>query len=111
MEQLTIDLKPSVTRTYPTCVEYVAARVHQQGVPQKAIAADMDLSPSQLNQKLGPKHQSSARFTLDDLEHYVAVTGDIEPIKYLASKFLYRQPAAELERQIEELQQRLAASA
>lgn len=110
MEQLTIDLTPSITSVYATCVEYVAARVHQQGIPQKAIAADMDLSPSQLSQKLGPKGQSSARFTLDDLEQYVAVTGDIEPLKYLAAKYLYRQNPEELERQIQELQQRLEAS-
>lgn len=110
MEQLTIDLTPSVTSTYKSCVEYVAARVHQQGVPQKAIAADMDLSPSQLSQKLGPHHQSSARFTLDDLESYVSVTGDMEPIKYLTAKFLYHISTDELKRQIAELQQRLEAS-
>jgi len=109
MEQLTIDLAPSITSAYGTCVEYVAARVHQQAVPQKAIAADMDLSPSQLSQKLGPKGQSSARFTVDDLERFVEVTGDVEPIKYLAAKFLYRQPPEELERQIRELQRRLDA--
>lgn len=108
MKQLSIDFNPDVTKAYSTCVEYVAARVHQQGIPQKAIAADMDLSPSQLSQKLGHKDSSSARFTVDDLEHYTAVTGDIEPIKYLIAKYLYNASQGELERQIAELKARLA---
>ena len=70
----------------------------------------MDLSPSQLSQKLGPICQSSARFTLDDLEHYTEVTGDIEPIKYLIAKHIHKQSPDDLKRQIEELTQKLRES-
>ena len=111
MEQLTIDFDKSVVAAYSSCTEYVCARVHQQGVPQKAIAADMDYSPSQLSQKLGSNGQSSARFTLDDLENYIRVTGDREPLKYLVSKHLVNQSSDELKAQINLLQRQLEAVA
>lgn len=107
MNQLSIDFNPDITKVYSRCVEYVAARVHQLGIPQKAIAADMDLSPSQLSQKLGPTENSSARFTLDDLEHYIEVTGNLEPVKYLVAKHLNKQTIEELEAQIGLLREQL----
>ncbi len=108
MKQLAIDFEPDITKAYSSCVEYVAARVHQQGILQKSIAADMDLSPSQLSQKLGPPGNSSARLTVCDLERYIEVTDDLEPIKYLIAKFLYRRPAKDIEKQIAELKAQLA---
>lgn len=111
MKQLAIDFDPDITKAYSRCVDYVSARVHQQGVPQKAIAADMDLSPSQLSQKLGPISQSSARFTLDDLEHYTEVTKDLEPIKYLIAKYLYTCSEDEIRAQIKALEERLGNAA
>lgn len=110
MKQLTIDLTPSVTSAYDRCVEYVAARVHQQNKKQKSIARDMDLAPSQLSQKLGPEENSSARFTLNDLENYISVTGDVEPVKYLVTKYLGRPSVEALEMQIAELQKQVEAS-
>lgn len=74
--------------SYGTCREYVAARVHQQGRPQKAIAADMDYSPSDLSRKLAQNPDDSRRFTLDDLETYIRVTGDTQPVLYLVEKYL-----------------------
>lgn len=108
MKQLAIDFNPDITHSYRTCAEYVSARVHQQGVPQKSIAADMDYSPSQLSQKLGSNDASSARFTLDDLELYVDVTGDKEPIKYLAAKYLHQETPEVLQAQIDALLQKQA---
>lgn len=62
MEQLSIDFDPDVTKSYQRCTDYIAARVHQQNVLQKVIAADIDLSPSQLSQKLGPVSQGFSTF-------------------------------------------------
>ena len=107
MKQLAIDFEPDITKAYSSCVDYIAARVHQQGTLQKIIAADMDLSPSQLSQKLGPPSQSSARLTVYDLEKYIEVTDDLEPVKYLIAKYLYKRPAKDIEQQIAELQAQL----
>ena len=108
MNQLSINFDVDITRAFASCRAYVENRVHHQAIPQKAIAADMDYSPSQLSQKLAQGNNTSARFTLDDLELFMQVTGDVEPVKYLVAKYLYEQPAEELERQIAELQERLA---
>ncbi|MEE4383761.1 MAG: hypothetical protein V2J02_17305 [Pseudomonadales bacterium] len=104
--QLALDFEPGRTRNYPTCREYVQARVHQQKSPQKAIAADMDYSPSHLSRKLSQHPDDSARFTLDDLETYVRVTGDTEPVLWLVEKYLVSEQndrIAELEAELARL--------
>lgn len=86
--QLTLNFDAGMADSYGTCREYVAARVHQQGRPQKAVAADMDYSPSDLSRKLAQNPDDSRRFTLDDLETYIRVTGDTQPVLYLVEKYL-----------------------
>lgn len=86
--QLTLNFDAGLTEAYETCREYVAYRVHHQGKMMKAIAADMDLSPSDLTRKLAQSPNDSRRLTLDDLERYISVTKDVEPIKYLIEKYL-----------------------
>jgi hypothetical protein len=93
--QLTLKLDAGLAESYGTCREYVASRVHHQGRPQKAIAADMDYSPSDLSRKLAQNP--------DDLEKFMAVSGDKSPILYLVEKYL-----VESEGEIEILKRRLA---
>lgn len=88
MKQLTINYDASVVDSFATCREYVASRVHQQGRPQKSVAADMDYSPSQLSRKCAQSPDDSMRFTLDDLETFIDATGDTSPVIYLAVKYL-----------------------
>lgn len=102
--QLTLNFDAGLVESYATCREYVGARVHQQHRPQKAIAADMDYSPSDLSRKLAQNQDDSRRFTLDDLERFIEVTGDTSPVLYLVEKFL-----AESEGEIAQLERRLAA--
>ena len=106
--QLTLNFEAGLVSVYQTCREYVAARVHQQGRAQKSIAADMDYSPSDLSRKLAQSQDDSRRFTLDDLERYIDVTGDIKPVFYLVEKYLTDTDKETLEKQIQELQARLA---
>lgn len=107
MKQLQINFEPSITEAYNRATDYVAARIHQQHRPQKSIAADMDLSPSQLSQKLGSIENSSARFTLDNLEDYVSCTGDVEPLLYLVAKYIDKGSEDDLRKQIDALQAQL----
>lgn len=107
--QLVLNFDAGAAETYATCREYIAARVHQLGRPQKAIAADMDYSPSDLSRKLAQSPDDSRRFTLDDLETYVRVTGDKKPVLYLVEKYLAEADEAALLRQIEALQSQLKA--
>ncbi len=103
--QLSLNFKAGLAESYGSCRELVAARVHQLGKPQKAIAADMDYSPSDLSRKLAQNPDDSRRFTLDDLERFIEVTGDTQPILYLVEKYLTDAAAeiAALERRLAEL--------
>jgi len=107
MAQLTLNFDAGLVTAYGSCREYVAARVHQQGRPQKTVAADMDLSPSQLSRKLAQAESDSARFTLDDLENYMRVTGDSQPVLYLVEKYLAQRGPEQLRQQIAALEKQL----
>ncbi len=85
--KVTLEFTAGMATAYKTCREFTQARIYQIGIPQKVIAADMDYSPSQLSRKLAQSEADSARFTLDDLEQYMQVTGDLTPISYLIEKY------------------------
>lgn len=104
--QLTLNFEAGFANSYTSCREFVAARVHQQGRPQKVIAADMDYSPSDLSRKLAQNPDDSRRFTLDDLERFINVTGDTSPVYYLVEKYLTNRDheVAELKRRLAELE-------
>jgi len=101
--QISINFEAGLVESYGTCREFVASRVHQQHRSQKSIAADMDYSPSDLSRKLAQNPDDSRRFTLDDLERYMDVTGDHQPVMYLAEKYL-----AEKTDEIERLKAQIA---
>jgi hypothetical protein len=103
MNQITLNFEAGIAECYNTCREYVASLVHQQGRRQKSIAADMDYSPSDLTRKLAQAPNDSRRFTLDDLERFMQVTGSYDPILYLVEKYI-----VENEDEIEALERKLA---
>jgi len=88
MSQITVDFDPSIVEHYSTLREYIAHRVHVLPRPLKSTAADMDMSPSTLSRKLNPGDGDTQRFNVDDLEHYIRITGDTSPIDYLVAKYL-----------------------
>lgn len=105
-KQLQLDLRPSKYAGFESCREFISGKslgdfMQSSGRYQKAIAADMDLSPSHLSKKLSANGDN--RFTLDDLEKYVQVTGDKEPIRYLVNKYLSSITKEEIDAQIQEL--------
>jgi len=106
--QLTLDFESGLVDAYPSCREYVAARVHQIGKLQKAIAADMDYSPSDLSRKLSQAPDDPRCFSLDDFEKYIQTTNDKKPVFYLVEKYLTCDDKEELERKIQSLQDQLA---
>lgn len=86
-QQLTLDFTPGLTELYDSALACVRARVYQQGKPLKSIAADMDLSQSELSRKLAANPDDPRNFTLGDLERYVRATGDTVPIQWLVQEF------------------------
>jgi hypothetical protein len=100
--QLTLNFEAGLSSHFDTCREFVQTRVYRSSRPHKAIAADMDYSPSTLSRKLAQSENDSQKLTVDDLEAYMQVEGDLMPIYYLIDKYLVN------ERSIEELEDELA---
>lgn len=114
--QLTLSLDPALPERFPTLREYVAHRAHLVAKPQKVQAADMDLSPSVLSRKLNPAEGDTNRLSVDDLELWIASTGDASSvIEYLSAKFMDTDEArrtraiARLESLLPDVVQQLAA--
>lgn len=85
--QLTLDFQPGLTELRVSCLDCVDAQIKSSGKPLKTIAADMDMSSSELSRKLAANKDDPRHFTLADLEKYLASTGDTTPILYLAQKY------------------------
>lgn len=89
MSQLTLNFEPSVPERWPTLREFIAYRAQVTSKHQKVQAADMDMAPSTLARKLNPSDGDTQRFNVDDLEDWLASTGEaVQVVEYLAAKYL-----------------------
>lgn len=71
-----------------SAVAFIREAVRRHPMKQREIAKAMGYKPSQLSRKLRQNPQDSSRFTLDDLERFMEVTGDTSPVLYLVEKYL-----------------------
>jgi hypothetical protein len=82
-----LEFAPGLTERHPTllaCCHEAAVRNER---PMKAIAADMDMSSSDLGRKLAPADSDPRRLSVDDLVRLIEATGDLSPIYWLIEKF------------------------
>lgn len=86
---MTFNFEPSLPERFPSLRAYIAHRAPLLNKSQKVVAADMDMSPSTLSRKLNPSEGDTQRFNVDDLEAYIASTGEAAAvIEYLAAKYM-----------------------
>lgn len=88
-EQLTLQLEPALAVRHPSLKACIASGVYQRGVT--TVAGKIDRAPSHVCEALSGTDRR--KFDVDDLERYIAATGDTDPILYLVAKYL-RDPAA-----------------
>lgn len=89
MSQTTFDFEPGLPQRFGSLRQFVAHRSSIVRKCPKAQAADMDIAPSTLSRKLNPAEGDTQRFNCDDLEAWLASTGDAPAvIEYLAAKFM-----------------------
>jgi hypothetical protein len=86
--QLTLDFEAGLVERYPTLLDCIRNGAYTNRNPLKTIAADMDVSQSDLSRKLSGNPEDPRRFSVDDLEKYIEKTGDLTPIYYLIEKHL-----------------------
>lgn len=85
--QLTLNFEPGLAERHKSLKACVRERVYANPKPLKSVAADMDLSESELGRKLADNPNDTRNFNCDDLERYIRETGDHTPIFYLVEKY------------------------
>lgn len=116
MRQLSITFSPGISQRSRSLREHMAVQVYQRGLVE--TAGRLDLSPSKLTEKLAGSDSGGKprAMTIDELERYVDITGDVSPIHYLVEKYLHdpevaqREALAKLAGLVEELPALLAAA-
>ena len=86
--QMTLDFQPGLTERFAGVLDSMRQGAYTHRNPLKTIAADMDMSQSELSRKLSGNPDDPRRMSVDDLEKYLVATGDMTPIFYLAEKYL-----------------------
>src|SRR5690606_31836919 len=61
--------------------------------PLKTIAADMDMSQSELSRKLGNNPDDPRKLSVEDLVRFIRATGDVTPIHWLIETFMQDEEA------------------
>lgn len=102
MNQLTIDFQPGLLEQFPAFMDCVRASVYGCGRQFKAVAADLDMSVSELSRKLAENPADNVNFPLHQLPALVTSTGDPRPVLWLVGKFL-NDPEADKKRAMREL--------
>lgn len=106
VSQLNLDFDASLIERHKTCLDCVRQAAYTYRNPLKTIAADMDLSESELSRKLAQNPNDTRHFTIADLERFVVATGDTTPILWLVAKYLANQQIlkqAAMQRLLQEL--------
>ncbi|MDR0251111.1 MAG: hypothetical protein LBI35_07390 [Burkholderiales bacterium] len=86
--QLTLDFTPGLTIRFRSLRECVSASVYACPRGLSAVAADLDMSPSELTKRLNPEGSEPRPLRVDDLETILKSTGDFTPIYWLIEKHL-----------------------
>jgi len=89
--QLTLNLEPTLLERFRNVREVVASGIYQRGL--KRIAMDLDVAPGNLSCMLSD--ESQRKLGTDDLERYMQVSGDLEPIRFLIARYMGDQATAE----------------
>jgi hypothetical protein len=88
MKQIQIDYQGGLLQQFPVWMDCVRASVYGCGRQLKAIAADLDMSVSELSRKLADRPADNVNFPVDRLDELVEATGDQRPVLWLVERFL-----------------------
>lgn len=88
MRQVEINFESGLPSQFPYFRDVVKAAVYGCGRPFKAVAADMDMTSSELSRKLGDNPNDPVHFPLHLLPELIRATGDKRPVYWLVETFL-----------------------
>lgn len=87
VRQIEIDFEAGLTARFPEFGDCLHAAVHGCGRQFKAVAADMDMSSSDLSRRLADNPNDPVHFAARRLPELIAATGDLSPIYWLIEQF------------------------
>lgn len=88
MMQVELNFEAGLLEQFPRFRDCVMASVHGCGRPLKGIAADLDMSVSELSRKLADNPNDNVNFPMHLLPELIKATGDKRPIYWLIESFL-----------------------
>jgi hypothetical protein len=88
VQQITLNFEAGLTEQFPEFRDVVRASVYSCGRAFKAVAADLDMSVSELSRKLSDNPSDPVHFPLCRLPELVRATGDKRPVYWLVDTFL-----------------------
>lgn len=95
--QFTLDFEPGLTERFRTFDEVLAAAVYGSRKGLNAVAADLDMSPSELTRRLNPDADDPRPLRTKDGIKIIEATQDMRPVYWLIEKFLKDPEAAKQE--------------
>ena len=88
MRQVEINFEAGLTDQFPEFRDVVKASVYSCGRALKAVAADLDMTSSELSRKLADNPNDPVHFPLHLLPALIRATGDKRPVYWLVEAFL-----------------------
>lgn len=86
--QHSFDFTPGLTTQFPRLRDVLCAVVYASRAGLKGVAADLDVSPSELSRMLNREQDDPRKLDVDDAVAIVASTGDTRPVQWLIERFL-----------------------
>lgn len=102
--QLQLDFQPGLTVQFKTLTEVCAAAVYASKGGVSAVAADLDIAPSDLSRRLHNDNGENRPLTVEQFDGILASTRDMRPVYWLIEKYL-QDPEAKKNQAIEQLAQ------
>lgn len=107
-QQLTMSFEPIGHEQWENLRDYMDDRVipdfcRENNVLKKYVAADLEMSPSDLRRKLVSGDDDPRNFSTDDLERWLEKTQNLKPLLFLFERYgnLSQQRIRELEKELE----------
>jgi hypothetical protein len=86
--QISLELQPGLLRRYSTLREAVHHSVLNDPRGMKAVAADLDLTLSELTRRLSPSEGDPRSLDVNLFDQILTSTGDMTPLHWLNAKHL-----------------------
>ena len=87
--QTSFDFTPGLTTQFPRLRDVLCAVVYGSRAGLKGVAADLDVSPSELSRMLNRQQDDPRKLDVEDAVSIVASTGDTRPVQWLIERFLH----------------------